>query len=176
MKNIKIIITGILLWSIGTVCLPGCYKLQSDYNRTPDTLDAHIYKTAWQYIKDRSYFGSNTANDTIFRRMYDAIIYSGIDTNEYTKTNRTFILMNNTAGKTVWSSVKTASNVAGTGWASYPKDTIKCYLLYLILDGIYNHYTLPAVTDLTVNTLAPAGVFTATPYSFKIPNATANPL
>jgi hypothetical protein len=152
--------------------LPGCYKLQKDYNRDPSPIDPHIYKTTWQFIKDRSY---GSATDTIFRRMYDAIIYSGIDTNEYIKPGRTFILMNNTAAKALWTSVKTAANVAAVKWNDYPQQAVKNYLYYLILDGVYDHYTLPAVTDVTANTLAPQGAFTTNPTGFTIPAFIANP-
>jgi len=152
--------------------LSGCYKLQKDYNRDPAPLDPHIYKSTWQFIKDRSY-ANNT--DTIFRLMYNAIIYSGIDTNEYTKPNRTFILMNNTSAKALWTSVKTSTNASATKWNDYPQQAVKNYLSYLILDGVYDHYTIPAVSDLTVNTLAPQGAFTTNPTGFTIPAFVSNP-
>src|SRR4051812_27266172 len=104
MRNLKIF--GVKFFFLSCIVLvlsqglTGCYKLQKDYTRTPDTVDAHIYKTAWQFIKDRG-IANNT--DTIFRVMYNAIIYSGIDTNEYTVPGRTYILLNNTAAKAVWS-------------------------------------------------------------------------
>jgi len=152
--------------------LSGCYKLQKDYNRDPHPIDPHINKTTWQYIKDRSY---GSATDTIFRRMYDAIIYSGIDTNEYTKSGRTFIVMNNTAAKALWTSVKTTANLAATKWNDYPQQAVKNYLYYLILDGVYDHYTLPAVTDVAANTLAPQGAFATNPAGFVIPAFVPNP-
>src|SRR5882757_1182863 len=143
MKTSKILSINLAFVIVILFTLSGCYKLQKDYNRDPSPIDPHINKTAWQYIKDRSY-GSPT--DTIFRRMYDAIIYSGIDTNEYTKPNRTFILMNNNAAKALWTTVKTASNASATKWNDYPQQAVKNYLAYLILDGVYDHYTLPAVS------------------------------
>ena len=172
MNKNKSININCALVAVGVFLLSGCYKLQKDYNRDPAPIDPHINKTTWQFIKDRSY--ANNV-DTIFRRMYDAIIYSGIDTNEYIKTNRTFILMNNNAGKAVWANVKTASNVLGTKWEDYPKSAVKSYLQYMILDGVYDHYTLPAVSDVTANTLAPQGAFASSPAGFVIPSFVSNP-
>ncbi|SJZ46356.1 hypothetical protein [Sediminibacterium ginsengisoli] len=172
MKKINIKTKGFLL-AIGMVTmLSGCYKLQTDYNRTPHTVDPHINRTAWQYIVDRS-VANNT--DTIFRVMYNAIIYSGMDSNEYKVPNRTFILMNNNSAKAVWTNVKTATNVAGKRWEDYPKDAVKKYLQYLIVQGVYDHYTLPAQSNVEVKTTAPAGSFTTAPTGFAIPNFVTNP-
>jgi hypothetical protein len=172
MSNIKITLSKIIISMGLLVCLSGCYKLQKDYNRDPQPLDPHINKTAWQYLKDRS-IANNT--DTIFRVMYNAIIYSGIDTNEYIQPNRTFIFMNTNAAKAVWSNVKTATNVAGKKWDDYPKDAVKKYLQYLILQGIFDHYTLPATSDVVATTLAPEGSFSTSPTGFAIPNFLPNP-
>jgi len=83
MKKIKHIIAILITLSAVALIAPGCMKLQKDFTRsTTDTLDAHLNKTAWAYLKSRAY-NNSTPSDTLFRRMYDAIIYSGIDTNEY---------------------------------------------------------------------------------------------
>ena len=174
MKYIK----SISLYTLVALCissaLTGCYKLQEDYNRTPKVIDPKIYKTTWDYIKSRGY---GSATDTIFRRMYDAIIYSGIDTMEYIKTGRTFILMNNNSGRAVWAGTRTAANVVGKKWEDYPKAAVKAYLQYLILDSVYDHYTIPALTNVGAKTLAPAGTFTATtPVGFIISATMFNPL
>lgn len=164
---ITTIIVGIISLS---VLISGCelagLSKQKDYNRsTTDTIDAHLYKTAWAYLKGRAY-GSTT--DTIFRRMYDGIIYSGIDTNEYIKPNRTFILLNNTAVSTyVWAKYKNGTAV-GKSWASYSKADVKNYLSYLILLAQYSHYNLP-LTDVYAQTLAPAGAYTANSPTFLAP-------
>jgi hypothetical protein len=170
MKKIKIIsIIAMAFLGIGTL-ISGCslagLSLQKDYNRsTDDTIDAHVYKTAWGYLKARAY-GSPT--DTIFRRMYDGIIYSGIDTNEYTKPNRTYIFLQNTVitGQ-LWPKYKNAGAV-GTKWQSYSKTDVKNYLSYLILLGLYTHSNLP-LQDKQVQTLAPAGVYTSNPPGFTAP-------
>jgi len=177
MKKIKIIsVIVIAFLGIGTL-ISGCslagLSIQKDYSRsTTDTLDAHVYKTAWAYLKSRAYQNATPA-DTIFRRMYDGIIYSGIDTNEYTKPNRTFIFLQNTivTGQ-LWAKYKNAG-VVGTKWQSYSKTDVKNYLSYLILLGQYSHYNLP-IQDIQVQTLAPAGVYTTNPTTFTYPVASGS--
>ncbi len=101
--------------------------------------------------------------------MYDAIIYSGIDTNAYIQPNRTYILLSNseiTTSKTgLWATV-TNNGVAGKSWASYSKADVKNYLSYLIAQGLYSHYGLK-LADVTFTTLAPAGAYTTNPVTFK---------
>jgi len=164
----KIIIRGAFILAVAATMAPGCkkLKLQKDYNRKPDTLDAHVNMNAWQYLTSRAYAG-----DGIWKRFYDGIIYSGIDTNEYTKPNRTFIFLNTDAVS------RTNSNAAdvgffgamqvngknGTKWEDYPKDLVKAYLQYMIIEGVYDHYTLPPINTVEVQTLAPKGSLTTLP-------------
>ncbi|MGZ3830240.1 MAG: hypothetical protein ACXVAY_15060 [Mucilaginibacter sp.] len=153
-----------------TVMFSSCLKLQKDFNRPTniDTLDAHVYTTAWGYIKKRAY---GSATDTIFRRFYDGIIYSGIDTNEYIKPNRTYILLSNseiTTAKTgLWAVILNGAT-AGKSWASYSKADVKNYFSYLIAQGLYSHYGLKLL-DVPFTTLAPPGVYTTNPVGFKFP-------
>jgi len=177
MKKIKIIIIiAIACLGIGTV-MSGCslagLSLQKDFNRsTTDTIDAHVYKTAFSYLKGRAYQNA-TPSDTIFRRMYDAIIYSGIDTNEYTKPGRTYIFLQNTVVTSfIFTKFKNAG-VAGTKWQSFPAADVKNYLMYLIILGTYTHSNLP-LQDTQLQTLAPAGVYTTNPTTFLAPG-TFNP-
>jgi len=176
MKRIQIItLTAVAFLAIGSL-ISGCslagLSLQKDFNRsTTDTIDAHLYKTAWAYLKSRAYQNASPS-DTIFRRMYDGIIYSGIDTNEYTKPGRTFIFLQNAivTGQ-IWAKVKNAG-VVGTKWQSYSKTDVKNYLSYLILTGgTYTHSNLPLI-DMQATTLAPAGVYTTNPATFTFPVAT----
>jgi hypothetical protein len=176
MKNIKTLITAFLIVT-GAIWISGCEKLkmQKDFDRsTTDTLDAHINKTAWAYLKSRAY-GSNT--DTVFRRMYDAVIYSGIDTNLYTQQNKTYLFYTNAAVTTaktgLWASYLTSGKVAAKSFKDYNAADLKNYLLYLIIDGQYSHYNLPT-SDVEVKTLAPAGVFNTNFTGFIIPAFTAN--
>ncbi|OCX52504.1 hypothetical protein BEL04_13670 [Mucilaginibacter sp. PPCGB 2223] len=178
MKRITIFsIIAVAFLGIGSL-MSGCslagLSLQKDYNRSlDDTLDAHVYKTAWGYLKSRAYQNASPS-DTIFRRMYDGIIYSGIDTNEYTKPNRTYIFLQNTVvtGQ-LWAKYKNGSAV-GTKWQSYSKTDVKNYLSYLILLGTYTHRNLSVTKDQEIQTLAPAGVYTTNPTTFLAPG-TFNP-
>src|SRR6476646_6255623 len=152
MRLNKIILSIFFVAACAIICT-SCTKLslQKDYHHHSDTVDSHVYKTAWEYLKQRA-LGS-TANDTIWKKMYEGIIYSEIDTNEYMKPGRTYIFLNTDA------ITRTNSNPTdvgffgaylvngknGTKWSDYPKDFVKSYLQYLILDGVYDHYTLPAI-------------------------------
>jgi hypothetical protein len=94
--------------------------------------------------------------------MYEGILYSGIDTNEYTKPGRTYIFLNNDAVTRTNSNptdvgffgAYQVSGKNGTKWSDYPKDFVKDYLQYLILDGVYDHYSLPAINTVEVNPYA----------------------
>jgi hypothetical protein len=171
MKLNKLIIGGAFILVASAMILPGCkkLKLQRDYDRVQDTVDAHVYMSAWDYLKQRA--TGTTANDQIWARMYEAIVYSGIDSAEYTKPNRTFIFLNNDA------ITRTNSNAADVGFygayqvnnkngtkiADYPKDFWKAYLQYLIIEGVHDHYTMPAINAVEVSTLAPKGSLTTLP-------------
>ena len=170
MKNIKYLMNAFAALAVVAITLPGCYKAQKDYDRTPHPIDPHIYKTAWQYLKDRA--TGATANDQIFSRMYEGILYAELDSNLYKDTGRTYIFLHNDAirrlsGTTVQPDCFFGVNLydakVATAWNTYPKDFVKNYFLYLIQKGVYDHYTLPAVDPVEVNTMAPAGVFNTQP-------------
>ena len=151
--------------------MTSCKKLalQKDYDHEPQPLDPHVYKTAWEYLKQRAL--GNTSADSVWKRFYEGILYAEIDTLEYSKPNRTYIFLNNDA------IVRTNSNAAdvgffdayringnkGTKWQDYPKSLVKAYLQYMIIDGVYDHYTLPPISPVVVQTLAPAGSLSALP-------------
>jgi hypothetical protein len=164
--NLKnIIMRKFLIWVVFAMLLTGCKKmsLQRDYDRDPVTIDPHVYMTAWDYLKSRA-LGTNS-NDTIWKRMYEGIIYSEIDTLEYSKPNRTYIFLNNdavvrtnnNAADVGFFGANRVNNANGTKWSNYPKAFVKAYLQYMILDGVYDHYTLPAIATVEVSTLAPPG-------------------
>ena len=176
MKKIKTFIPALLI-VMGVILISGCekLKLQKDFNRSAtDTLDAHVGKNAWDYLKSRAY-GSKT--DTVFRRMYDAIIYSGIDTNLYMQQNKTYLIYTNAAVTTaktgLWATYLTSKKAAAKSFKDYSAADLKNYLLFLILDGQYSHYNLP-LTDVEVKTLAPDGIFDTNFTGFFIPAYTAN--
>ena len=188
MKEMKNILTVIIIIMTVAIIAPGCLKMQKNFERsTTDTLNANLNMTAWAYLKSRAY-NNHTPNDTLFRRMYDAIIYSGIDTNEYIKPNRTYIFLNNgavyTQDKTtkvatttcVWGAVFTSAGKIAKSWKDYPAADVKNYLQYLILDGVYSHYNLP-VNDVTAKTLLAPGAYTNNPvgFNFRTPAFISNP-
>jgi hypothetical protein len=167
----KIFFGAILICLVSAFSFTSCKKLarQKDYNRVADTVDTHVYMTAWDYLKQRALGATST--DQIWKSFYDGIIYSGIDTLEYTKPNRTFIFLNTEA------ITRTNANLSDVGffsayqinakngkaWTDYPKDFVKNYLQYLIIEGVYDHYTLPPINPVTVTTLAPPGSLTTLP-------------
>lgn len=186
MKEIqKLFLTLALVIAIALITT-GCQKFvglkkQTDWNFTPVTLDPHINMTAWDYLKQRA-LGTNP-NDTIFKRMYQGIIYAGIDTNEYTKPNRTFVFLHNDAVYRLssnkittdcyWGFYKTKAGKTGLSWSDYPQDSVKNWLLYLIAEGNHTFETLkPTITEAT--TLLPKNANPANPESiitFSINNA-----
>ncbi len=160
------------------VLMSGCslfgLDVQKDYDRTPKTLDPKIYKTTWEFIKEKA---ANPANNNGLSRMLDAIIYSEIDTMEYMKPGRTFILLtnaaiyNSSASNTAvfWNNVK-INNARATAWSSYSKEFVRNYLKYLIVEGVHDHYTIPANQVITANTLAPTGYFNTLPAGYTMLN------
>jgi hypothetical protein len=186
MKQIKRLFVYVALLICVAAIITSCKKFiglerQTDWNFTPVTLDPHIKMSAWDYLKQRA-LGSSP-NDTIFKRMYQGIIYSGIDTNEYSKPNRTFVFLHNDAiyrlssnkitSDCYWGFYKTAAGKAGLSWSDYPKDSVKNWLLYLIAEGNYTFETLkPTITEVT--TLLPKNANPSNPESiitFNINNA-----
>jgi hypothetical protein len=152
----------------------GCekLKLQTSFSRSiTDTLDAHLYKTAWQYMLSRSSF--TTGTDTLLKTMHDAIIYSGIDTNLYSQPGHTYFFLSSTGCKNVWSNML-IKGAKATSFSSYSPADLKNYFLYLIVKGTYSHYNLPT-TPITVQTLAPAGPYTTVPQTFAYPLAYGMP-
>jgi len=188
MKQIEKLFVSLALLVFFAFLITGCKKFmglerQTDWHFTPVTLDPHINMTAWDYLKQRA-LGTNP-NDTIFKRMYQGIIYSGIDTAEYTKPNRTFVFLHNDAiyrlssnkitADCYWGFYKTSSGKTGLSWTDYPRDSVKNWLLYLIAEGNYTFETLkPTITEVT--TLLPKNANASNPESiitFNIDN-TAN--
>ena len=168
--------------------VPGCKKLaglslQTDATHTPFLLNPNINMNAWQYMKYRS--GADTTNpnwttDTVFKLMYQAVLYSGIDTNEYTKPNRTFIFLHNVAVYTTSGTPPVVPNtcywgyylvgpsqVPATSWSGYTPAQVKSWLQYLIVQGEYSFGNLTPL-GTTVNTTLPTGSDTLNPQSIMV--------
>lgn len=180
MKKINLIIGKILVLLFTSAFISGCTLMgldaQEDYDRKPHTLDPHINKTAWEFIKERA-----TTGDKTFERLLAGIVYSEIDTLEYMKPGRTFIVMNkeavtvtNKAPNGMWQNFLVA-NKAATAWTNYPKEFVKNYLLYMIIEGEYNHYTMPAVKSVEVQTISPKGYWNALPTGITLAGFKPNP-
>jgi hypothetical protein len=145
--NIKYYLSVFCIVAIVTT---GCKKfadlpLQENVEHLTTTIDPHINKTAWDFLKDRA-LGTSSFKDSIFYQMYQAILYSGIDTAEYTTPGRTFIFLHNDAvtrksGSTIatdsyFGKYKVGTPaVAATSWSQYPQAQVKNYLLSLIVQG-----------------------------------------
>lgn len=158
MKAIKIhrIIYTAISFGIAGLLFTGCKKLaglplQENQDHIVTTLDPHIETTAWDFLKSRA-LGTSEFKDSILYRMYQGILYSGIDTGEYTKPGRTFILLHNDAVFRKSGSTTTADSyfgrykkngVAATKWEDYPKDSVKNYLLSLIVEGEHTFENTP---------------------------------
>jgi hypothetical protein len=109
--------------------------------------------------------------------MMDAIIYSEIDTMEYMKPGRTYILLTNAAIYHTSSGNALAlfnhfkiNNARATSWASYSKEFVRNYLKYLIVEGVHDHYTIQGTEVITAKTLAPIGYFNTLPANYSITN------
>jgi hypothetical protein len=175
--------------AIVAVYATGCKKVfglkkQTDYDYEHRTADAHIYKTALQFLNDRANGSPGNVNDTVFRWMKMGLEYAGIDLSEYEKPGRTFIFLHNDAIKVYNATTKKvtggffftfplvdkdtngnpiidpATNAYKTHpadkWSDYSKETVRNYFLYLIGDGEYNFTELNSVNQ-TIQSLMPAG-------------------
>jgi hypothetical protein len=143
--------------------------LQKDTDHETSVLDPKINKTAWQYLKERSV---SNATDTIFKRMYEAIVYSGIDSALYQQPNQTFIFLHNdavfrtaapTATDCYWGRYK-VNNAVAKSWSQYTPQQVKNWLMYLILKGEYSYENL-GPENVQVKTLLPEGTDAANPGS-----------
>lgn len=177
MKRINLIIGKIIVLLCVSAVWSGCtlmgLDMQEDFDRTPHTLDPHLNKSAWEFIKERA-----TTGDKTFERLMAGIVYSEIDTTEYMKPGRTFIVLNKDAvsksATGTWQNLL-VSNKAATAWTSYSKEFVRNYLLYLIVDGVYDHYTLPPTKSVKGQTLSPKGYWNALPTGVTLTGFTPNP-
>lgn len=173
-QHTKILISAAAISALISGCSLFGLDVQKDYDRTPKTLDPKIYKTTWEFIKEK---GASPTNNNGLSRMLEAIIYSEIDTLEYTKPGRTFILFTNASifntsatNTTVFFNNVRINNARATAWSSYSKEFVRNYLKYLIVEGIHDHYTIQANEVVTAKTLAPAGYFNMLPAGYTMLN------
>ena len=183
-------IFGLLLLAISCNKFAGL-PLQKDAAYNANLLSSNVDMTVWDYIKSRG----PGKGDSLFALMYSAIIRSGIDTNIYTQTNKTFLIYTDSAilshatGKTTastscyWGYYKVAGSngklAAASSWSQYKgADSIALQnnLLYLITNGIHSFNNIPITHDtLSIipittpaefdTTLMPKNSVAANPYS-----------
>ncbi|MBN9383930.1 MAG: hypothetical protein J0H74_24465 [Chitinophagaceae bacterium] len=173
------------------VVFAGCKKfaglsLQEDTQHHPYLLDPNVRMNAWQYLRHRSGLETATGGDSVFYQMYQAVLYSGIDTNEYTRKDRTFVFLHNNAVLSYtsvtptfvinpvcyWAYYQVKDPLGDTlrpavSWSEYTPAQVKSWLQYLILQGTYNYDNLTPV-EVTVNTLQAPGTDTLNPQSIMI--------
>jgi len=195
-------IKSIFIFLIVVGFFSGCYKLQKDYQYVPYVLDSHINETAKEFLLSR---GSNgTGSDTAFKWMQLGIEYAGIDLAEYEKPGRTYIFLHNSAIKVLTSGkvsggfffdnpivVKDSSGTPikskidptidstrpAISWNEYSKQTVKNYLLYLIIPGEFGFDNL-VVSNTSVQTLLPANSvipYTDSRFAWIVTKTTPNP-
>jgi hypothetical protein len=175
------------LWllCIGISCLSACtlagLDMQEDWDFQPHVSDPHTNKTAWRFMMERNLPGQ----DSVFNLMLQAIAYAGMDSTAYTQTGKTFILLHRDAvlridknkvtndcyfgrylvpdrdenGNPIPGKTRAAKN-----WTEYPKEQVKNFLLYLIVEGEHSFGSIGLEND-TVHTLLPAGVDPKNPES-----------
>lgn len=162
--------------------LSGCtlfdMELQKKYDYEHKTLDPNINMTARQFLENRSYESATNTKDTVFKWMRKGLDYAGIDLAAYEKQGMTFIFLHNDAVRVYDSKTKKTSAglwvdfpiVTGpvnpaTGvrptriaekWEDYPKEDVKNFFLYLMIQGTYNFNNIP-LNNVLVQTMLPPG-------------------
>jgi hypothetical protein len=172
----------LLLMMMGlAACSIAGLDAQEDWNFTPHLADPHTNKTTWAFMQDRNQPGQ----DSVFNLMLQAIAYAGLDSSTYTQTGKTFILLHRDAvlridknkvttdcyfgrylvpdrdanGNPIPGKTHTAKN-----WTEYPKEQVKNYLLYLLVEGEHSFGSVDTEND-TVKTMLPTGTDTLNPQS-----------
>lgn len=175
----KLKILGLALWAFAVSgCSLAGLDLQKNYDYHHQVLDPHIGISAREFLENRALGTAAQPDDTVFKLMLEGLQYAGIDLSEFEESGRTFIFLENSAIQNVknksgiWYNfpivdkdangdpIIDANGVVKThpaaGWQDYPKEDVKNYFLYLIIQGTYNFDQL-AITDTAVQTLLPPG-------------------
>jgi hypothetical protein len=163
-------IATLIIAILFSTLLSGCNKLaglplQTDAAYNGGIINNNSNMTAWEFIKSRS----KGNGDGLFTLMYDAIIYSGVDTNLYKRPNTTYLLYNDSgivfrsssgaiSSSSYWGFYK-INKKAATSWTQYKSaDSIalKNNLLYLLIDGKHSFENIP-ITYSQFNTVPNIG-------------------
>lgn len=170
---------------LAIISLTGCYKLQKDYKYNAFTLDPNINMTAKEFLLSRGtagvgsdtvfkwmqlgieYAGIDLAEYEKPGRTYIFLHNSAIRTTTGSgtsqRTNGGFffdypIPVFDAAGLPIKSKVNLTEDSLRPAfkWEEYPKDFVKNYLLYFILEGEYSFENL-TVANTSIQTLLPPG-------------------
>jgi hypothetical protein len=182
MKNFKI---GTIVCFGLAYLLSGCYKLQTDYNYVKSTLDPHINMTAKTFMESRGksgvgsdtifkwmqlgieYAGIDMAEYEKSGRTFIFLHNNAIRTT--TGSGATFrvtggfffdypVVAKDASGNVIKSKIDPTADSTRPAlqWTEYSKETVKNYLLYLIINGEYGFDNLNNVNQ-SVQTMLPAG-------------------
>lgn len=141
-NNIRSKATAICGLLFVAVAFASCdLSLQKDHDYQPETLDPHVYMTAWEYLETRT---------DIFSSLITALEYTGLDT-YYKQTDKkyTFLALDNTGMKTYMQN--TAPGV--TEVTDLNKEELTKMLKYHIVEGEYSSYGQLPVEPIFVITL-----------------------
>jgi len=191
---------------LAIIALSGCYKLQKDYHYVKATLDPHINMTAKEFMNSRGkggtgsdtvfklmqlgveYAGIDMAEyekpGRTFIFLHNSAIRTTSGSGASLKVTGGFffdfpIFVKDAAGVVIKSKIDPTqdSTRPALQWTDYSKETVKNYLLYLIIQDEYGFDNLGA-TNTSVQTLLPAGAAVAktdSRLSWVITKSTPNP-
>lgn len=136
-------VTQIALFTAAAL-LSGCeiagLQYQDDAPYDYHVLDPQTGMSAWEYI-------NKPREDTLFKLMLEGISYAGLE-EEYSKPNRTFLVLQNEAilrfnpNGTINSGCYFGYNLLENGdtaraWTDYPVEEIREFFQYHIFEGVY---------------------------------------
>jgi hypothetical protein len=179
----KLSIYQFILILFGAISLTGCYKLQKDYKYIPSVLDPNINMTAKQFLLSRGvngtgsdtifkwmqlgleYAGFDMSEFEKPGRTYIFLHNSAVRTitgsGASARVNGGFFfdypIIGRDANGNVLKSVvdPTLDSLRpATSWSDYPKETVKNYFFYLILQGDYTFENLKS-ENTAIQTLLP---------------------
>jgi len=181
----KITIYHFLFTALAAISLTGCYKLQKDYDYKPFTLDPNINITAKQFLLSRGtagvgsdtifkwmqlgleYAGIDLAEyekpGRTFIFLHNSAIRTSTGSGASFRVTGGFFFDYPIIGRDPSGNILQSIAVPGTDsmrpaiyWTEYPRELVKNYFLYLILQGEYSFENL-SVANTSIPTLLPAG-------------------
>lgn len=181
----KITIYGLSLMMLAALLSTGCYKLQKDYKYNAFTLDPNINMTAKDFLLARGTAGAGTDTvfkwmqlgieyagidlseyekpGRTFIFLHNSAIRTTTGTGTSRRTTGGFffdypIPVFDASGQPIKSKLDPTQDSlrAPLFWNEYPKEFVKNYLLYFILEGEYSFENL-TVANKSIQTLLPPG-------------------